>query len=106
MRVISQDGTLDAPYERLIITLSGNVSKTKYCIDGLLSDQKNSLFVKLAFYSAKEKARKAMEELQYAYACHNTVLLDKENANDIPNDTMTKAVIGGVFQFPAEEELE
>lgn len=85
MRVISQDGTLDAPYERLIITLSGNVSKAEYCIDGHLSDQKNSLFVKLAVYSAKEKARKAMEMLRAEFCDYGE---------------------SGVFRFPTEEELE
>lgn len=47
-----------------------------------------------------------MEDLQYAYACRNIAMFDKEKAIYIPNDKMTKTVIGGVFQFPAEEELE
>lgn len=99
-------GHWDAPYERLIITLSGIVSKAEYCIDGHLSDQKNSLFVKLAAYSSEEKAKRAMEELQYAYSCREIYKRDKNVARHIPTDEMKRAIIGGVFQFPAEEELE
>nr|DAX12771.1 MAG TPA: hypothetical protein [Bacteriophage sp.] len=106
MRVISQDGTIDVPYE--ISSFSMAVGKYKdvehaavYC-----HNSSTAVGTKMAEYNSKEKAEKAMEELQYAYACHNTVLLDKGKSNDIPNDKMMKAVIGGVFQFQTEEELE
>lgn len=104
MRVISQDGTMDVPYEQVIIQRFKSriyfLNKNLTGVEPLTDD------MQIAEYSTEEKAKKAMEELQYAYACHNMVLLNKEKANDIPNDKMMKAVIGGVFQFPTEEELE
>ena len=104
MRVISQDGTIDVPYEQVVIQSFNRViyflNKNLTGVEQVTDD------MKMAEYSTEEKAKKAMEELQYAYACHNTAMFNKEMANDIPNDKMLKAVIGGVFQFPTEEELE
>lgn len=106
MRVISQDGMIDVPYE--ISSFSMAVGKydgvehtAVYC-----HNSSTAAGTKMAEYNSKEKAKKAMEELQYAYACRNMAMFDKEKAIYIPNDKMTKVVIGGVFQFPAEEELE
>lgn len=104
MRVISQNGTLDVPYEQVII----NRYRTSiFFINKSFTNKKTIVDdTELAVYSTEEKARKAMEDLQYAYACRNIAMFDKEKAIYIPNDKMTKTVIGGVFQFPAEEELE
>lgn len=105
MRVISQDGTIDVPYE--ISSFSMAVGKYDgvehaaiYCYNSSMTA------AKMAEYNSEEKAKKAMEDLQYAYACRNMAMFDKEKAIYIPNDKMMKAVIGGVFQFPTEEELE
>lgn len=104
MRVISQNGTLDVPYEQVIIS---RYRTSIFFINKSFTNKKMIADdTKLAVYSTEEKARKAMEDLQYAYACRNIAMFDKEKAIYIPNDKMTKAVIGGVFQFPAEEELE
>lgn len=104
MRVISQDGTIDAPYEQVVIQHFNRViyflNKNLTGVESVVND------MKMASYSTEEKAKKAMEDLQYAYVCHNMAMFDKEKAIYIPNDKMTKAVIGGVFQFPTEEELE
>lgn len=104
MRVISQNGTLDVPYEQVIIS---RYRTSIFFINKSFTNKKMIADdTELAVYSTEEKARKAMEDLQYAYACRNIAMFDKEKAIYIPNDKMTKAVIGGVFQFPTEEELE
>lgn len=104
MRVISQDGTIDVPYEQVVIQRFNRViyflNKNLTGVESVTND------MEMASYSTEEKAKKAMEDLQYAYACRNMAMFDKEKAIYIPNDKMTKAVIGGVFHFPAEEELE
>ena len=104
MRVISQNGTLDVPYEQVIIS---RYRTSIFFINKSFTNKKTIADdTELAVYSTEEKALKAMEDLQYAYACRNIAMFDKEKAIYIPNDKMTKAVIGGVFQFPTEEELE
>ena len=95
MRIISQDGTIDLPYEQVIITRH---DKSIYLMEHLTED------VEIAKYSTEEKADEAMEELRVAYICHNLVKMGYVP----PNNITEKLSIGltGVFQFPAEEELE
>ncbi len=86
MRVISQDGTLDMPYEQVIIQRFGKdiyfLNSNLTGVEQLVSD------MVVATYSTAEKAQKAMEMLREDYKkcikCHCLM----------------------TFQFPAEEELE
>lgn len=102
MRVISQDGALDIPYEQVVIQrFKGEIyflNKNLTGIDDLVSD------IVIAKYSTEEKAKKAMEELRCAYMCHNLVRM----GHTPPKGIDEKLTIGlsGVFHFPAEEELK
>lgn len=85
MRIISQDGTIDVPYE--ISSLSMAVGKYEdvehaaiYC-----NNSSTEIGIKMAGYGSKEKAKKAMEMLRADFCDYGE---------------------SGVFQFPAEEELE
>lgn len=102
MRVISQDGALDVPYEQVVIQrFNGEIyflNKNLTGIDDLVSD------IVIAKYSTEEKAKKAMEELRYAYMCHSLVKMGKSPLDGI--DKKITMGLSGVFQFPAEEELE
>ena len=102
MRVISQDGALDIPYEQVVIQrFKGEIyflNKNLTGIDDLVSD------IVIAKYSTEEQAKKAMEELRYAYMCHNLVKMVKTPPDGI--DEKLTMGLSGVFQFPAEEELE
>lgn len=87
MRVISQDGTIDVPYE--ISSFSMAVGKYDgvehaaiYCYNSSMTA------AKMAGYSSKEKAKKAMEMLRNKY-------MEYTSTNYLK-----------IFQFPAEEELE
>ena len=86
MRVISQDGTLDIPYEQVVIQrFNGEIyflNKNLTGIDDLGSD------IVIAKYSTEEKAKKAMEMLREEYQKYASQNYMK------------------VFQFPAGEELE
>lgn len=99
MRVISQDGTIDLPYEQVIITRH---DKSIYLMEHLTED------VEIAKYSTEEKADEAMEELRVAYICHNLVKMGQTPPDGIDENIDEKLTMGlsGVFQFPAEEELE
>jgi hypothetical protein len=95
MRIISQDGTIDLPYEQVIITRH---DKSIYLMEHLTND------VEIAKYSTEEKADEAMEELRVAYMCHNLVKMGATPLNDI-GEKLTMG-LSGVFKFPAYEELE
>ena len=98
MRVISQDGTMDFPYEMSIV----------WCEDAgavlLQPIGETGEYQTFAKYSTEEKAKKAMEELRYAYMCHSLVKMGKSPLDGI-GEKLTIG-LGGVFQFPTEEELE
>ena len=102
MRVISQDGTIDVPYEQVIIQRFKSriyfLNKNLTGVEPLTDD------MQIAEYSTEEKAKKAMEELRCTYMCHNLVRM----GHTPPKGIDEKLTIGlsGVFQFPAEEELE
>ena len=96
MRVISQDGTIDIPYESVIIQRFGReiyfLNKNLIGVEQLVSD------MDIATYSTEAKAQKAMEMLRNNYL-----------------DFMTEATPDGngfcfnqpkVFQFPKDEDVE
>ena len=96
MRVISQDGTIDIPYDSVIIQRFGReiyfLNKNLTGVEQLVSD------MDIATYSTEEKAQKSMEMLRNNYL-----------------DFMTEATPDGngfcfnqpkVFQFPKDEDVE
>ena len=96
MRVISQDGTIDVPYDSVIIQRFGReiyfLNKNLIGVEQLVSD------MDIATYSTEAKAQKAMEMLRNNYL-----------------DFMAEATPDGngfcfnqpkVFQFPKDEDVE
>ena len=102
MRVISQDGTIDIPYDSVIIQRFGReiyfLNKNLIGVEQLVSD------MDIATYSTEEKAKKAMEELRYAYMCHSLAKMGQTQPDEI--DEKLAMGLSGVFHFPSEEELE
>ena len=121
MRVISQDGTLDMPYEQVIIQrferdiyfLNNNLTG----VEQLVSD------MVVAKYSTEEKAKKAMEMLREAYIGMPIVMQNIDISEDVAKEferlkkcgvmvqaenqpSKIECISNAVFQFPAEEELE
>ena len=85
MRVISQDGTKDFPYENSIVFIDTRAKEAAFVRMQAIGDNETSITAK---YSTKEKAKKAMEMLREEYQKYASQNYMK------------------VFQFPAEEELE
>lgn len=101
MRIISQDGTLDIPYEQVIVqrfkekiyVLNKNLTGVvKLCDD-----------MQIAKYSTEEKAKEAIRQLKYAYLCHNRVKI--EGRYPIC-DAETQEGMGGVYTFPQDNEVK
>lgn len=116
MRIISQDGTLDMPYEICTVWCRGSVIMCDMCGD-------NTTKTILATYSTDKNAQKAMKMLRVAYV--GKFITNVDIPDDF-NETLKTAMKGGFgtvvvkdtcervefnnlngyFQFPAEEELE
>lgn len=123
MRVISQDGTLDVPYEQFVIQRFNRViyflNKNLTGVESVIND------MEMAAYSTEEKAKKAMEMLRSAYT-GSVVMFQNVEPTDEVNEALKKCntqVIHAIldnqpseikfenhqnfyFQFPAEEELD
>ena len=122
MRIISQDGTIDVPYEQVVIQrykekiyfLNKNLTGVE-----LLTDD-----MEIALYSNESKAQKAMEMLRTAYTGRFVTNADiPDDFNEqlkelmkggfgtvIVKDTNDSRVefnnLNGYFQFPQDEDVE
>ena len=121
MRVISQDGTIDIPYESVIIQRFGReiyfLNKNLIGVEQLVSD------MDIATYSTEEKAKKAMEMLRDAYIGMPIVMQNVDVSEDVAEEferlkkdgIMVRAenqpskvdfINNAVFQFPQDDEIE
>ena len=111
MRVISQDGRIDIPYDYFSLSMSSGKYKDVevayiYCHN--LSSPNGT---KLAEYFTKEKAIKAMEMLREVY--ENNVLYHCtanskrfEEALSILSEEQFQKATTEYFQFPQDDEIE
>ena len=110
MRVISQDGMIDVPYEQITIQIE---NKSIYFLNDNIADGENN-YMPLAVYCSKEKAKKAMEMMREAYSnfeiikslipCFGERILigyKKEPDNEIFN----KFSRFDTFRFPSDDEI-
>ena len=124
MRVISQDGTIDIPYELSAVTIGHKVDLSKFNINirSKLLDERPCI---VATYSTEEKAKKAMEMLRKAYAGNVVMFQNVEPTDELkemlkihgieaiyaildnqPQEIKFENHQNFYFQFPTEEELE
>ena len=109
MRVISQDGTIDIPYEEVIIQRFK--SKIYFLNKNLTGVEPLTDDMQIAEYSTEEKAKKAMEMLRIAYE-NNEFYHHTSNSEHFTefakslSEEMFKKATSEYFQFPTEEELE
>lgn len=109
MRVISQDGAIDVPYEEVIIQRFKLriyfLNKNLTGVESLNDD------MQIAEYSTEEKTKKAMKMLRIAYE-NNEFYHHIANSEHFTEFTqalskeMFNKATSEYFQFPAEEELE
>ena len=109
MRVISQDGTIDMPYEEVIIQRFNSgiyfLNKNLTGVEPLNDD------MQIAEYSTEEKAKKAMEMLRERHTdnvfCREDIQYKAEimldDGLDIVRETMMKCEY---FRFPKDDEVK
>lgn len=104
MRVISQDGTMDFPYEISTIFIYPRIEN----VIAIQSAGDSEISI-IGRYSSKEKAIKAMEMLREAYVGMPIVM---QNVNTPKGAVKTLEVVQGcgigniVFRFPQDDEIE
>lgn len=123
MRVISQDGTIDVPYDYFSLSMSSGKYKDVevayiYCHN--LSSPNGT---KLAEYSTEEKALKAMKMLRETYVGMPIVMQNIDVSEDIVKEferlkkcgaivwaenqpSKVDFVNNAIFQFPQDDEIE
>ena len=105
MRVISQDGTIDVPYDYFSLSMAcGKYEDVEvvhvYCHN--LSSPKGT---KLAEYSSREKAETVMKMVREAYLSR----MELDGGYDHVNGCYVQPnywVLPKVFQFPQDDEIE
>ena len=121
MRVISQTGTTDIRYENFAFGITSD-----NCIvasRNLVASPQELLCGKMAKYSSKEKALKAMEILREAYIATPIIMQNVDISEDLETEferlkkccVMIRAenqpskvdfINNAVFQFPQDDEIE
>lgn len=109
MRIISQNGNVDLPYEKFVfgITKDNKIACCRECVappyeiyNGIIAE-----------YSSKEKALKAMEMLreQHEKVAFLKIIINTEKGTSFASrlsitefDEMTR----NYFQFPQDDEIE
>lgn len=121
MRIISQDGTIDVPYEMVAIQRFRNaiyfLNRNLTGVENLIND------ITLAEYSTEEKAKKAMKMLIETYTGMPIVMQNVDVSEDVAEEferlkkcgIMVQAknqpskvdfINNAIFQFPQDEEVE
>lgn len=108
MRIISQDGCCDIPYEQAVVA---HLDRTVVAYP--LNDLGSSDYIQLASYSTEEKVIRAMEMCreQYSQCEFNKLVIPKTDENlakvSIPltGNAVNQIAEKYVFQFPADDEI-
>lgn len=121
MRAISQDGTIDVPYEMVVIQRFEEdiyfLNRNLTGVEDLISD------IRLAKYSTEEKALKAMEMLRESYIGMPIVMQNVDISDDVAKEfeglkkcgimvrtenqpSKVDFINNAVFQFPQDDEIE
>ena len=113
MRVISQHGNVDLPYEQIVVC---------HAMESVIALYNGEKYV-LGEYSSKEKAYKAMEMLRKAYVGMLIVMQNVDVSEDIEKEfeilkkcgIMVRAenqpskvdfINNAIFQFPQDDDVE
>lgn len=100
MRVISQNGEFDFPYEQIVVQRNENIVFARLVAD---SKVRNTL----GEYETPEKAEKAMEMLIGAYKEDlSRYFFKKRFIEDVVCSYQGESNRGGYFRFPLDSEVE
>lgn len=116
MRIISQNGLIDVPYEQISIEIRENEIWCGYTA----TLEKTCVSKRFARYSTQEKAEKTMQKLHECYTgvlLMQNVSLPEDEAKQLKNMTTGFICVNSrednvrieplhmVFKFPADDEL-
>lgn len=121
MRVISQDGTMDFPYDNSLVFLHENSVKRNTCVEIQLYG--GTEIDAAAEYSTKEKATKAMAMLREAYTGMPIVMQNVDFSEDMTKEfgrlkkcgvivraenqpSKVDFINNVIFQFPQDDGIE
>lgn len=121
MRVISQDGTTDFPYDNTWVSVYAGCINGRIYVRMQLCGYNDS--VDVADYSTKEKARKAMEMLREAYISMPIAMQNVDVSEDVAKEferlkkcgvivraenqpSKVDFISNAFFQFPQDDEIE
>lgn len=113
MRVISQHGNVDLPYEQIVVC---------HAMESVIALCNGEKYV-LGEYSSKEKAYKAMEMLREVYVGMPIVMQNVDISEDVAKEfgrlqksgimvrtenqpSKVDFINNAVFQFPQDDEIE
>lgn len=113
MRVISQHGNVDLPYEQIVVC---------HAMESVIALFNGEKYV-LGKYSSKEKAYKAMEMLREAYVGMPIVMQNVDISEDVAKEferlkkcgvlvsaekqpSKVDFINNDIFQFPKDDEVE
>lgn len=111
MRVISQCGTIDVPYDYFSLSMSSGKYKDVEAAYIYCHNLSSPNGTKLAEYSTEEKAIKAMEMLRKVYEnnvfYHCTAGSKRfEEVQRILSEEQFRKATTEYFQFPQDDEIE
>lgn len=123
MRVISQDGTIDIPYDYFSLSMSSGKYKDVEVAYIYCRNTSSPIGTKLAEYSAEAKAVKAMEMLRDAYVSMPVVMQNVDISEDLATEferlkkccvmvrvdnqpSKVEFINNSIFQFPQDNEIE
>ena len=123
MRVISQDGTIDVPYDYFSLSMYSGKYKDVEMAYIYCRNSSSPIGTKLAEYSTESKAIKAMEMLRETYISMPIAMQNVDVSEDAVKEferlkkcgVMIRAdnqpskvefINNSIFQFPKDDEIE
>lgn len=103
MRIVSQDGTIDIPYENFVFGISKD--NCIVAVRDTVARPSEACLGIVAEYSTEAKAQKAMEMLRTAYLTR----MELDGGYDMVHGCYIQPnywVLPKVFQFPQDEDVE
>ena len=114
MRLISQDGMIDVPYDKIVVKVTEH--PFEMVISALFEREDCMKDIVMGYYSTESKALKVMEMLRSTYVnneyykslCNGVAIPLPNNSDDMKEKMIATHTFRAttIFQFPKDEEVE